>query len=59
MLDANLFPRQIEVVPYDSGFVLRVGRTTTFYADLENLARAIYPRVRPELSRLPPCAGSC
>lgn len=53
------FPVLIEIVPFEQGFVLRVNKSSTFYNNLENLARAIYPSVRHELNNERTCAGSC
>lgn len=55
----NEFPSLIEITAYEQGFVLRVNKAATYYSDLENLARAIYPSVRQELNTEGACAGSC
>lgn len=59
METSNVFPIVIDIRPYDAGFVVKIGPISTYYPYLEDLARAIYPSVRYELSREEPCAGSC
>lgn len=53
------FPIVIDIRSYDTGFVVKINTISTYYQYLEDLAKAIYPRVRQELSQDGSCAGSC
>lgn len=52
-------PLVIDIQAYDSGFIASIDKKLTYYPDLENLAKAIYPHVRKELTPTELCVGSC
>lgn len=56
---AQSFPLRIVVEPFDNGFVVKINSVSTYYPDLENLAKAIYGSVRSELNGSNAVIGNC
>lgn len=52
-------PSRIEISPCNAGFVAKLDKCATYYADLEVLAKAVNPQIRQELIPLEQFAGSC
>lgn len=52
-------PSSIEILPCNAGFVAKLDKCSTYYADLEVLAKAVNPQIRQELIPLEVFAGSC
>lgn len=53
------FPTSIEISPCNVGFVAKLDKCATYYADLEVLAKVVNPQIRQELIPLEAFAGSC